>query len=307
MCIASAAHLQGTCAFRELPKGNYQLMLHLQKRKIPRYASDTFTISVEVQSTQPPWERRSYTASYYDRMYSKVDKIATNMFTVVRDDCEVTANLYGWPAGLKSVQLQRMRPGSVVATSLQWEELNPCLPRDSHVGFCNDRTPLWISLRLGDPPELGRTGREGEFLYGRHGSYKEYDAPQADVTFRGRVGSPAVLVNVDEFDWVTTSIDNAHRLRDRAVPLANLQDWSLHAARVVFHGWDQQILKQHNKHIMSCTGPVICVLPGKLEIPKDGGLCRAMFTWKGKATGGSKVKLGEHQDIQVLCYRVFCG
>ncbi len=116
---------------------------------------------------------------------------------------------------------------------------------------------------------------------------------------------PAILVNLDQFEWQTRYLHDVHSLKSRAVPMGRSSDGTLHAARVLFRGWDKQCLLQQDVHVMKESGPVICVLPGKLEFVEGGKVVRSMFTWDGKATGGSAVRLGDLQEIQILCYKIF--
>lgn len=240
-------------------------------------------------------------------LYDEMDTIVIAINLTQRTS-SLQVQFKGLPVGLKSVQLQRMHPGQVLLTSPQWTQVSPLVqfpPLDSCAGSSQNGDAYWISLRLGIHPELGRMGYTNCFSYGRHGSYREECT--IHTTFQGRSARPAVLANVEQFEWMTTTVGKAREVRGRAVLLGSLEDWTLHAARVLFRGWDQQLLEQRKQHVMSCSGPIVSVLPGKFEFSKAGDTCRTMFTWMGKATGGPDVRLSEGQEIQILCYQLSDG
>ena len=102
-------------------------------------------------------------------------------------------------------------------------------------------------------------------------------------------------------------MEHVHELRHRSVHLGQAQEGSLHAVRVLFRGWQHATLAsgQHSA-VMQTTGQIISVLPGKFVFGKQT-TDFAIFTWHGRATGGPAVRLGDGQEFQMLCYRVFLG
>ena len=294
---------QDGCNFDQLSRGDYQLLLHRDAQQWTLRSSANFAIRIQPTNAieTAAWE------SFYSMLYDEMDTIVIAV-TLTQHITSLQVQFKGLPVGLKSVQLQRMHPGQMLLTSPQWTQVSPSVqfpPLESCAGSSQNGDAYWISLRLGMNPELGRMGYNNYFSYGRHGSYREECT--IHTTFQGRTARPAVLANVEQFEWMTTTVCKAHELRGSVVPLGSLQDWTLHAARVLFRGWDEQLLEQRKQLVMSCSGPVISVLPGKLEFSKTDNTCRTMFTWMGKATGGTDVRLSEGQEIQILCYQVSDG
>ena len=284
-------------------RGQYQLLLHKETNNCT--SNSTFHIVVDVTEPSPQEKLRS---SFYEPLYDDAATIATNSFPIQHDDTTILIVFTSLPVGLKSVQLRKLHPGQLAVVSPQWVKITRSVdfpPWDTCAGSEQDGDALWVSLRLGAThAELGRMGPGTSFLYGRHNSYREEAAPHA--IFQGRAVYPAVLANIDQYEWVTRQYTDVQSLKSRAVPMGMSSDGSLHAARVLFRGWEEHNLLQHDLHVMKLSGPVLSVLPGKLEFVDDGRV-RSMFTWKGKATGGSAVRLNDLQEIQVLCYKFWGG
>ena len=99
--------------------------------------------------------------------------------------------------------------------------------------------------------------------------------------------------------------EHVHELRQRAVHLGHAQEGSLHAIRVLFRGWQHATLASRQySAVMQTADQILSVLPGKFVFGTQTPNF-AIFTWQGRATGGPAVRLGDDQEFQVLCYRVF--
>ena len=292
--------MQEQCCFDHLSPGAYQLVLHRDTQHGTLKDSANFAIKLWLDNDS----KSAVMDRYYSAMYDAFEIITTKLVPVTAQNSCLQVQFVGLPAGLKYAQLQKVELGSMVITSPQWVHTAPSFEIDwsTCAGSSHNGDYYWVSLRLGVHPELGRFGFDGRFLYGRHGSYREECA--AHATFQGRAGHPAALVNLQQFEWVTITFDAVYKLASRAVVLGSAQDWTMHAARVLFCGWDEQALKHDRQHVMTSSGPVIAVLPGKLEFSKAGAASRAMFTWEGKATGGPDIRVGDNQEVQILCYHV---
>ena len=283
-----------------VPKGHYHLLLLKSTQTCT--ANSSFTIDVTATDRSSGWKLLN---TYYNPIYDDMNNIATNTFQIHEDGCTVLVEFDRLPVGLKSVHLQKVQHGQLAIVSPQWVKITPSsdYPHWDTCAGSGTGDAFWISLRVGTYAELGRMGPRTSFLYGRHGSYREESAPYA--TFQGKAFYPAVLVNVDQFEWVTTTMSDAHQFRSRAVPLGISCDGVLHAARVLFYGWEEQRVVQQDQRVMKVSGQVQSVLPGKFEFVGNSTTARAMFTWEGKATGGHAVRLGEGQEVQILCYKVY--
>ena len=288
----------------KVPRGQYQLLLHKSTQMCT--FNSAFTIAVNATDQSTGWKLMS---TFAEPFYDNSAIIATSSFPIQLDDCTILIEFDSMPIGLRSVQLKKLHLGEVAVVSPQWVKVassNDYPPWDTCAGSERNGDALWVSLRLGaSHAELGRMGPHSSFLYGRHDSYREESAPHA--TFQGRAVYPAVLVNVDQYEWVTRHCTDVHSLSSRAVPLGQSSDSVLHAARVLFRGWEEDMLLQHDHHVMKMSGPVLSVLPGKVEFVRGNQHTRSMFTWEGKATGGHAVRLGTNQEIQVLCYKAIEG
>ena len=285
-----------------MPSGTYQLHLHKQQHK----CLHELAFGVDISSSSSNSSNRHELTVYYELMYDAETTITTQPFHL--DPCSTYCHILKPPSGLQSVQLHKLRQGDLIRVSPEFTSASPSLryPEENVSAGVDDKgNPLFISVRFGSHAELGRSSESGRFIYGRYGSYREEIAPHKN--FQGKAAWPGILVNLSCYTWITATMQQVGSLKERAVHLGHAEDGSLHAVRVLFRGWDKATLASGQRlAIMQTTGPIISVLPGKFVFGQ-GGPDYAMFTWKGWATGGPEVRLGDGQEFQLLCYRVFQG
>lgn len=292
-----AAGLQEPLAdfFGQLSPGIYQLRLHKQRHKCFHERSFQIVLFGRVNSKRE--------TTYYELMHDNELTITTEPFQV--DMQNPWVHLMNPPSGLQSLQLHKLQQWDLIKVSPVFVTSNTPLQfmDASSAGFDEDGNSIYISVRFGNHAELGRSSSGYRFLYGRYGSYREESAPHKQ--FQGKAAWPGLLVNLSCYKWIPTDLQRVQSLKKRVVYLGQAEEGTLHAVRVLFRGWRHATLPNGEQSaVMQSEGRVISLLPGKFVFGKDRP-DYAMFTWKGRATGGPAVRLADNQEFQMLCYRVF--
>lgn len=296
------------------PHGTYQLRLH--KQQLGSLHESQFLISVTSKHDcggsncrVPSRYERIAGGKYYNFMYDNELMVTTEPFHITSQSNRCRFEIRDPPCGLQSIQIFRVQKGDLIRVSPVFQSAMQRRLDSSKAGHDEFGKPLFISMRQSSHAaqytELGRSSNIDLFLYGRYGNCKEQSAEHK--TFHGKEAWPGVLVNVSAYEWITTSMQRVHSLRLRAVLFADTAEGSLHAVRVQFKGWQQiSVSGAEDFTTMQCKGPTISVLPGKFVFGKSVP-DYAMFTWKGKATGGPAVKLRVDAEFEMLCYSIFQG
>ena len=160
-------------------------------------------------------------------------------------------------------------------------------------------------------PQLGKIRPDFGFHFAEIGRDREQFVGGPQYIIHGHTQAPvypAILTNAKEFRWWSTSLQTVHALimQEQAVPLAMVHGEGriLFGVRVNFCGW---FGLTHNGsggyYGMRTSGPLISLLPGKLEYEMATGRIDLIFTWGGKTTSCQRCLLSATQPFELLSYR----